>query len=148
MSTTRSKRWITRLALGIVLAASVVGCGWFDDPTPKVVTAQIEGAGVVQIVTSQKFVAAKSQTTGALRVQAFAADTITVNLPWQRDFSIQTDPRFFIEVSMKGEEPTGLDFRIFLDGTQKYRTGRSIAESPIRFVYLLNQAPITNVDVL
>ena len=133
-------------AIGLWTAA---GCSWFEDPTPEWITVQVGGSGTVQVVTSQTFVAARSAEAGATRVEMFTSEAQTVALPWGADFGIRERPRFFIQVTgADGAPPVDFSFEVFVDGEPAWSTTRSIESQPLRYLYLFNQPPILNIEVI
>ena len=143
-----------RRRLGIVLVALapffVLGCGWFDDPTPEYVFFQVDGpAGTqVQAVYSTQFVAGVDEA-GVTQLTVFYTDTVVHTLPVDTSFYVGVDRRWFVELTPLSEE--GINVRVNVDvddRNQLNETGVVAPTAPWRFAYLFNQQITRTIEVV
>lgn len=137
----------------LVLAAAVVlsGCDLLlENPEPQEARLVIEGeAGKqIRIITSTEFVAAVTEN-GETRVQVFVADTIVTTLPYQHEYAIDDDHRYFVEAARLDTDVDALRMQVFIDDRKQFdENGILIDGQPYRFVYAFNQAVTREIIVL
>lgn len=138
--------------LAFIFAASVLACacGWFDPPVPETARVLVEGeAGKqVRLVTSSGFVSAVNDL-GQTTVVLFTADTVITTLPYERNFRIDEDQRFFAEASRLDSDVQTVHVQIYLDERKQFDEGGPLLEGkPYRFVYTFNQTVTREIVVL
>ena len=139
-----------RFALALVAVLGVVsGCGLADDPSPNRARLTIEGdAGKqVRLIVSTEFVAAVNES-GITRVVIIKSDTVQVTLPYQREYNIEAQGRFFAETARSAEDLASVHMQVFVDSRKQFdESGKLISGQPYRFIYTFNQ-PITREVVV
>jgi hypothetical protein len=136
-------RSMTMRAASLVLAALAVvsGCSLGDDLSPNRARLMIEGdAGkAVRLIISTEFVAAVNES-GQTRVVIIKSDTVQVTLPYQKEYNIEEQQRFFVETARSAEDVRSLHMQVFVDTRKQFdESGVLIAGQPYRFVYTFNQ---------
>jgi hypothetical protein len=127
---------------------AAAGCGLVDDPSPNRARLLVEGdAGkTVRLIISTEFVAAVNEA-GQTRVVIIKSDTVQVTLPYQKEYNIEQQQRFFAETARSAEDVGSLHMQVFVDNRKQFdESGKLIAGQPYRFVYTFNQ--IMTRDIL
>lgn len=140
------------MATTLVAAALLLqgGCGFFDNPTPSEarLTVTGESGAEVRIVTSKKFVATQ-QTGDQVKAELLAADTLVRTLPFDTVYDIRGDLRFYARIDTVGSTvPSGFRLRVALDEEVRYDQEGSLVARVFRFLYVFNQAILTDGEVL
>jgi hypothetical protein len=138
----------------LVLAAlvGVSGCGLLDNPTPSEATLSLRGeAGApVRIVASTLFVAARTAPGQPVSAQLIEADTLVRELPFDSTWNIRDGNRFFALVdTLSGEEaPTPFRMIVALDGEERYDQGGALEERVFKFLFIFNEAILSDGEIL
>ncbi len=141
-----------RLALGasFLLALAFGACDWFEDPAPDVIRITLEGdARPFVVITSTEFFAT-SDDLGDLAAQVFVADTIRGPLPFDRNWNIKEEQRFYM-VAVPADSTTTVTVRVqvFLDDEQAVdNTVQAGPGNPILYMYLFNQHVLQDFELL
>jgi hypothetical protein len=142
---------LRRIGSGALLLSGLAlsGCGWFESEIPGSVTLIITGdeGALVDVLVSTKFVAAETEL-GQTRIELIQADTITVPIPWSREFNIAGDYRFFTQVSNPGLLDPVVNLEAVVAGDTKYDEGGILRDFPLRFLYMFNQRTAPVIEVL
>ena len=137
------------LAACVLLVPMVGACDWFEDPTPDVIRITLEGSGArFMVITSTEFFAT-SDEQGALTAEVFRADTTNVTLPFDGNWNIKEDQRFYL-VAVPAESATAtVRVQVFLDEDQEIdNTLEAGPDNPVRYMYLFNQHVLVDYDLL
>ena len=141
---------IRRALAACVLLVLVAGaCDWFEDPSPDVIRITLEGeAREFLVITSTEFFAT-SDEQGALTAEVFAADTTFVTLPFDRNWNIKEDQRFYM-VGIPADSATAtVRVQVFLDEDQEIdNTVEAGPDNPVRYMYLFNQHVLVDYELL
>ena len=140
---------IRRVLAACVLVVLTTGaCDWFEDPSADVIRITIEGSGRFMVITSTEFFAT-SDEQGALTAEVFAADTTRVTLPFDSNWNIKEDQRFYL-VGIPADSATAtVRVQVFLDEDQEIdNTVEAGPENPVRYMYLFNQHVLVDYELL
>ena len=138
---------------GLITVAALMaaaGCGLVDDPSPNRARLLVEGdAGkTVRLIISTEFVAAVNEV-GQTRVVIIKSDTVQVPLPYQKEYNIEEQQRFFVETARSAEDVQSLHMQVFVDSRKQFdESGLLIAGQPYRFVYTFNQLMTRDIVVV
>ncbi len=134
----------------LALALSFTGCSWFEDPSPDNARVVVQGraGGMVRLTTSSKFVSGVNEL-GVTRVVVFESDSLVRAVPFDAEFRIRGDNRFFAEARWIGQDVDSIRVRVYLDDRVVFdESGPLINGSPYRFVWTLNQAVTQLIEVI
>ena len=133
---------LTRFAIVVpLLIATLAGCGWFDDPTPKEARLVIDGepGDTAFILQSTKFVAAQTDQ-GRVRVELIQSDTFRVALPYTETINIVGDLQYFVLVTPPDSTGTPpVQMQVFIDDQLAFNAAGELGVNPFQFVYLFNR---------
>ena len=142
---------IRRAVGACFLLALVAGaCDWFEDPTPDVIRITLEGSGGASfmVITSTAFFAT-SDEQGALTAEVFTADTAFVTLPFDRNWNIKEEQRFYMVGIPVDSANATVRVQVFLDEDQEIDdTLEAGPDSPVRYMYLFNQHVLVDYELL
>lgn len=140
-----------RLGLGACVLATLAfgACDWFEDPTPDVIRITLEGdARQFLVITSTEFFAT-SDELGDLSAEVFVADTIRGALPFDRNWNIKEEQRFYMFAVPADSATVTVRVQVFLDDDQAVdNTLQAGPENPIRYMYLFNQHVLQEFELL
>ena len=140
-----------RRAVGacFLLALAAGACDWFEDPSPDVIRITLEGSGAsFMVITSTEFFAT-SDEQGALSAQIFAADTAFVTLPFDGNWNIKEDQRFYMVGIPIDSATATVRVQVFVDEDQEIdNTVEAGPENPVRYMYLFNQHVLVDYELL
>ena len=127
----------------------VGACDWFEDPTPDVIRITLEGSGArFMVITSTEFFAT-SDEQGALTAEVFRADTTNVTLPFDGNWNIKEDQRFYLVAIPANSATATVRVQVFLDEDQEIdNTLEAGPDNPVRYMYLFNQHVLVDYDLL
>lgn len=137
---------------GIALTgALLVGCDWFEDPSPESVRVIIEGetGDSLKVITSTVFVAARDEL-GSTTVNSLASDTAIWVLPVDRTFDIREDQRFML-LGVPGDSTgtVSIDANIRVDTRSPYTADLDVTQArPFLFLFLFNQEILSDFELL
>lgn len=137
------------LAACVLLVLMAGACDWFEDPTPDVIRVTLEGSGAeFKVITSTEFFAT-SDEQGALTAEVFAADTVDVRLPFDGNWNIKEDQRFYLVAIPADSATATVRVQVFLDEDQEIdNTLEAGPENPVRYMYLFNQHVLVDYELL
>jgi hypothetical protein len=137
------------LAACVFLVLSTGACDWFEDPSPDMIRITLEGNGArFMVITSTEFFAT-SDEQGALSAQIFAADTSFVTLPFDRNWNIKEDQRFYMVGIPVDSANATVRVQVFVDEDQEIDdTVEAGPENPVRYMYLFNQHVLVDYELL
>jgi hypothetical protein len=130
--------------------AVVSGCSLGVDPSPNRARLMIEGdAGkAVRLIISTEFVAAVNES-GQTRVVIIKSDTVQVTLPYQKEYNIEEQQRFFVETARSAEDLQSVHMQVFVDSRKQFdESGALISGQPYRFIYTFNQLITRDIVVV
>lgn len=150
---TRSTRWGGARATGTATLLTVVltlamlvgsGCDWNTLDRPETVRLRIEGVdgATVDLVATAQFLPSAvdgvEQDDDPLNDYVLlSADTVTVTVPFAREYDIRRDQRFLARV-YRSDVDDGLVVRAFLDDRSIFN--RTVTDAPqdslVQFVYV------------
>lgn len=137
------------LAACVLLVLTAAACDWFEDPSPDVIRITLEGSGAsFMVITSTEFIAT-SDEQGALTAEVFVADTMRVTLPFDGNWNIKEDQRFYM-VGIPADSATAtVRVQVFLDEDQEIDNSVEAGpEHPVRYMYLFNQHVLVDYELL
>ena len=140
-----------RKALGasflVVLAFGA--CDWFEDPSPDVIRITLEGdARQFLVITSTEFFATNDEQ-GDLSAQVFVSDTIRAPLPFDRNWNIKEEQRFYMFAVPADSTTVTVRVQVFLDDEQAVdNTVQAGPGNPILYMYLFNQHVLQDFELL
>lgn len=144
------KRRIGFLAGACVLPALALGaCDWFEDPSPDVIRITLEGdPRPFVVITSTEFFAT-SDELGDLSAEVFTADTVRGSLPFDRNWNIKEEQRFYMFAFPADSATVTVRVQVFLDDDQAVdNTLQAGPDNPIRYMYLFNQHVLQDFELL
>lgn len=138
-------------ALGLALGLTLGACGFLDNPTPSEATLTLTGesGAEVKVVVSTTFIATRAGPGQPILPQLFEADTLVRSLPFDTTWDIRDGNRFFAEIdTVAAGVPESFRMRVSLDDDQRYDEGGSLRERVFKFLFIFNQAIVSDEDVL
>lgn len=138
------------LATCVLLALTAAACDWLEDPSPDVIRITLEGSGGASfmVITSTEFFAT-SDEQGALTAEVFAADTAVVTLPFDRNWNIKEDQRFYMVGVPVDSATATVRVQVYLDEDQEIDdTVEAGPDNPVRYMYLFNQHVLVDYELL
>lgn len=128
----------------------LAGCDWFEDPSPTSAQLIISGetGKSIRLIVSTEFLSSINES-GQTRVSMITSDTLTVTLPYQADYSIERNQRFFVEAARVDADVQNIQMQVYIDDRRLFDdTGSLITGGrPLRFVYTFNQ-PVSREIVI
>ena len=138
------------LAACVLLALTVGACDWFEDPSPDVIRITLEGSSGTRflVITSTEFFAT-SDEQGALTAEVFRADTLPVTLPFDGNWNIKEEQRFYMVGIPVDSAGATVRVQVFLDEDQAIDdTLEAGPDNPVRYMYLFNQHVLVDYELL
>jgi len=124
-------------------------CDWFEDPAPDVIRITLEGdTRQFLVITSTEFFAT-SDEQGDLTAQVFVSDTIRGPLPFDRNWNIKEEQRFYMFAVPADSTTVTVRVQVFLDDEQAVdNTVQAGPGNPILYMYLFNQHVLQDFELL
>ena len=111
-------RFRKALAASFLLALAFGACDWFEDPSPDMIRVTLEGdARQFLVITSTDFFATNDEQ-GDLSAQVFVSDTIRGSLPFDRNWNIKEEQRFYMFAVPADSTTVTVRVQVFLDDEQ------------------------------
>ena len=139
----------TALGASFLVVLAFGACDWFEDPAPDVIRITLEGdARQFLVITSTEFFAS-SDEQGDLTAQVFVADTIRGPLPFDRNWNIKEEQRFYMFAVPADSTTVTVRVQVFLDDEQAVdNTVQAGPGNPILYMYLFNQHVLQDFELL
>lgn len=137
------------VAASFLVALAFGACDWFEDPSPDVIRITLEGdARPFVVITSTEFFAT-SDELGDLSAEVFVADTVRSALPFDRNWNIKEEQRFYMFAFPADSATVTVRVQVFLDDDQAVdNTVEAGPGNPIRYMYLFNQHVLQDFELL
>ena len=131
-------------ALCVCFAVALASCVLFDDSGPENARMLIgfeggePGAGNnLRLIVSNNF-ATSGQGQGQTDITLSSSDTVQLTLPFEQQYSLGTNSRFFAQIANLDSIPVVLSIKVDLDGDVRMDQVTALGE-PVEFLYVLTE---------